>query len=74
MQSSLPHHGLKAPLPDHRFVLVGQRGWNCADVLREVEASAGRAVVLGYVDEGDLPLMYAHATANQIVGRRASAW
>ena len=54
---------LKAPLPEHRFVLVGQQGWNCADVLREVEASAGRAVVLGYVEEGDLPLMYAHATA-----------
>jgi glycosyltransferase involved in cell wall biosynthesis len=54
---------LSSSLPDHRFVLVGQRGWNCDDVLREVEASAGRALVLGYVSEEDLPQMYAQATA-----------
>jgi glycosyltransferase involved in cell wall biosynthesis len=54
---------LKEALPDHRFVLVGQQGWNCTDVLQEVESSAGRARVLGYVPEEDLPLMYAHAAA-----------
>ena len=50
-------------LPDHRFVLAGQLGWKSEDVLREVQASAGRVLQLGYVKEEDLPLMYAHATA-----------
>ena len=54
---------LAQALPEHRFVLAGQQGWNSEDVLREVQASAGRVLQLGYVKEEDLPLMYAHATA-----------
>lgn len=52
-------------LPDHRFVIVGQRGWKYAAILREAArgALAGRAVLLGYVPETDLPALYTHATA-----------
>lgn len=53
-------------LPDHRFVLVGERGWKYAEVLREAERPelAGRVVFLGYVPEQDLPLLYTHAVAH----------
>ncbi len=54
---------IASALPDHRFVLAGQQGWNCADVLRAAEAAGGRVLLLGYVPEEDLPLLYAHATA-----------
>lgn len=50
-------------LPGHRFVLVGQRGWKCEDVLREAEAAGDRVLMPGYVAEEDLPLLYAHAAA-----------
>lgn len=52
-------------LPDHRFVLVGERGWKYAEVLREAERPelAGRVVLLGYVPESHLPLLYTHADA-----------
>jgi len=50
-------------LPGHRFLLVGQQGWKCADVLKEAQASGGRVVLPGYVEEPDLPLLFAHATA-----------
>jgi glycosyltransferase involved in cell wall biosynthesis len=54
---------LAAALPDHRFVLAGQPGWHCDDVLAEVQAAAGRVLLLGYVPEEDLPLLYSHAVA-----------
>jgi glycosyltransferase involved in cell wall biosynthesis len=54
---------LAAALPDHRFVLAGQPGWHCDDVLAEVQAAAGRVMLLGYVPEEDLPLLYSHAVA-----------
>lgn len=52
-------------LPDHRFVLVGQRGWKYQEVLREAERPelSGRVRFLGYVPEEDLPLLYRHAVA-----------
>jgi glycosyltransferase involved in cell wall biosynthesis len=50
-------------LPGHRFVLAGQRGWKCDDVLREAQASGGHVVLPGYVAERDLPLLYTHAAA-----------
>jgi len=52
-------------LPDHRFVLVGERGWRYEDVLREARRPelAERVLFLGYVEEGHLPLLYSHATA-----------
>jgi|RhiMetdeSRZDD1v2_1073273.scaffolds.fasta_scaffold504196_1 glycosyltransferase involved in cell wall biosynthesis len=52
-------------LPDHCFVLVGQRGWKYQEVLREAERPelSGRVRFLGYVPENDLPLFYRHATA-----------
>lgn len=51
-------------LPDHRFVVAGQRGWKYAEVLREAERQElrGRVVFLGYVPEEDLPVLYTHAT------------
>jgi glycosyltransferase involved in cell wall biosynthesis len=52
-------------LPDHQFVLAGQRGWSCDDVFEEAArpALAGRVLFLDYVAEGDLPLLYTHAAA-----------
>jgi glycosyltransferase involved in cell wall biosynthesis len=54
-----------AALPDHRFVIAGQRGWKYADVLREIARPelSSRVTLLGYVSEDDLPLLYAGATA-----------
>jgi len=52
-------------LPDHRFVVVGQRGWKFADVLAEAGRPdlEGRVVLPGYVPEEDLPVLYTHAQA-----------
>jgi glycosyltransferase involved in cell wall biosynthesis len=52
-------------LPEHSFVLAGQRGWSCEEVFAEAArpALAGRVVFLDYVAELDLPLLYTHATA-----------
>jgi len=52
-------------LPEHRFVIVGQRGWKYGEVLREAlrKDSSGRVVLAGYVPEAELPALYAHATA-----------
>ncbi len=52
-------------LPDHRFVLVGQRGWKYDEIVREAARPdlAGRVTLAGYVPEVDLPTLYAHATA-----------
>jgi glycosyltransferase involved in cell wall biosynthesis len=52
-------------LPDHRFVLAGQRGWKYAEVLREAQRPelAGRVHFLGYLPEDDLPALYSHAEA-----------
>jgi glycosyltransferase involved in cell wall biosynthesis len=52
-------------LPDHRFVIVGQRGWMYDDVLREASRAElrGRVDLLGYVAEQELPALYSHATA-----------
>jgi glycosyltransferase involved in cell wall biosynthesis len=52
-------------LPEHRFVIVGQRGWKYDDVLKEASSDAlrGRVDLLGYVAEADLPALYSHATA-----------
>jgi glycosyltransferase involved in cell wall biosynthesis len=52
-------------LPEHILVLVGARGWKCAEVFEEIgrPALAGRLRVLDYVPEADLPSLYGHATA-----------
>jgi glycosyltransferase involved in cell wall biosynthesis len=52
-------------LPDHSLVLVGARGWKCAEVFEELErkALAGRVRVLDYVPEADLALLYGYAEA-----------
>ncbi len=50
-------------LPDHRFVIVGQRGWMYDDVLKEASGLRGRVDLLGYVAEADLPALYSHAAA-----------
>jgi glycosyltransferase involved in cell wall biosynthesis len=52
-------------LPGCRFVIVGQRGWRYAEVLREAAhpALVGRVDFLGYVPEERLPALYAHALA-----------
>jgi glycosyltransferase involved in cell wall biosynthesis len=52
-------------LPDHRLVVVGQRGWKFADVLAEAGRPdlQGRVVLPGYVPEEDLPVLYTHARA-----------
>jgi glycosyltransferase involved in cell wall biosynthesis len=56
--------GRVAPsLPDHRFVIVGQRGWMYDDVLKEASGLRGRVDLLGYVAEEDLPALYSHAAA-----------
>jgi glycosyltransferase involved in cell wall biosynthesis len=54
-----------ADVPEHRFLLVGQRGWRCEDVFAEASSPALRDRVrfLDYVPEEDLPLLYTHATA-----------
>jgi glycosyltransferase involved in cell wall biosynthesis len=54
-----------ADIPEHRFVLVGQRGWNCEDVFAEASRPTlkDRVTFLDYVPEDDLPLLYTHATA-----------
>jgi glycosyltransferase involved in cell wall biosynthesis len=50
-------------LPDHRLLLVGQRGWRYGDVFAEVERRglARRVVFAGYLPEADLPACYTHA-------------
>jgi glycosyltransferase involved in cell wall biosynthesis len=52
-------------LPDHRLLLVGQRGWKCRDILREAARPdlASRVVMAGYVPEEDLAALYSGATA-----------
>lgn len=55
-----------ATLPEHSFVLVGQKGWKYQDVFEAaaLPALAGRVRFLGYVPEPDLPLLYTHALAS----------
>jgi glycosyltransferase involved in cell wall biosynthesis len=52
-------------LPDHRFVLVGQRGWKYSEIVAEAARPelADRVTLAGYVAEADLPALYANATA-----------
>jgi glycosyltransferase involved in cell wall biosynthesis len=56
---------LASRLPDHAFVVVGQRGWKYDDVLAEAGRAdlQGRVVLPGYVPEEDLPAFYTHASA-----------
>lgn len=56
---------VSSELPEHCFVLVGERGWKYQEVLREAGQPelAGRVLFLGYVEEQQLPLLYSHATA-----------
>jgi len=55
---------IAASLPEHQFVLVGQRGWKYRDILREAARPeiAGRVSFPGYVPEADLPALYTNAT------------
>jgi glycosyltransferase involved in cell wall biosynthesis len=52
-------------LPECRFVIVGQKGWRYAEVLREADQPVlrGRVEFLGYLPEEKLPALYAHALA-----------
>jgi glycosyltransferase involved in cell wall biosynthesis len=52
-------------VPDHRFLIVGQQGWKCAEVLAAANRKelAGRVVFAGYRPESELPLLYTHAQA-----------
>lgn len=52
-----------ASLPNHRFLIVGQRGWLYEDVLREAARPElkGRVVIAGYVSEDQLPALYSTA-------------
>jgi glycosyltransferase involved in cell wall biosynthesis len=52
-------------LPQHRFVLVGERGWKYQEILREARRPelAERVSFLGYVAEEHLPPLYSNATA-----------
>lgn len=56
---------VRETLPEHRFVLVGQRGWKYDEIVREAARPelAGRVTLAGYVAESDLPALYSHATA-----------
>ncbi len=49
----------------HRLVIVGQAGWQCEEELRELRSAeaAGNALHVGYVDDADLPALYAGAEA-----------
>lgn len=55
---------IAAGLP-HRLVIAGKRGWLAERVEAEIEASGavGRIQRLGYVDDADLPALYAGASA-----------
>jgi glycosyltransferase involved in cell wall biosynthesis len=52
-------------LPEHSFVLAGQRGWKYQEVLAEAARPelAGRVRFLDYLPEQDLPALYGAATA-----------
>jgi glycosyltransferase involved in cell wall biosynthesis len=52
-------------LPEHRFVIVGRKGWRYDAVLREAARPelAGRVAFAGYVPEQGLPALYTNATA-----------
>jgi len=54
-----------AELPEHRFLIVGQRGWMYEDVLSEAARPEirGRVVIAGYVAEDQLPALYSSADA-----------
>lgn len=49
----------------HRLVIVGQAGWQCEEEVRELRSAeaAGHALHAGYVDDADLPALYAGADA-----------
>jgi len=49
----------------HRLVIVGQAGWQCEEEMRELQSAeaAGHALRVGYVDDSDLPALYAAADA-----------
>jgi glycosyltransferase involved in cell wall biosynthesis len=50
-------------LPDHSFVLAGQRGWKYEEVLAAAARLDGRVRFLDYLTEEELPGLYAGATA-----------
>jgi glycosyltransferase involved in cell wall biosynthesis len=57
-----------AALPDelrtaHQLAIAGPRGWEFDAILRDAALHADEVRVLGYVDEEDLPALYAGCTA-----------
>ncbi len=56
---------IAARLPDHQFVLVGQRGWRYEETLAEAARPElrGRVVFADYVPEAQLPAVYRGAAA-----------
>ncbi|MBN1979459.1 MAG: glycosyltransferase family 4 protein [Anaerolineae bacterium] len=46
------------PLADLQLVIAGGRGWLYEDIFTEAEKHGGRAHVLGFVDDADLPALY----------------
>ncbi len=49
----------------HQLVIVGQAGWQCREELDELEQArrAGHVAITGYVEDEDLPALYAGAEA-----------
>jgi glycosyltransferase involved in cell wall biosynthesis len=56
---------VSASLPDHSFVLAGQKGWKYEEVLAEAARPQldGRVRFVDYLPEQDLPALYSGATA-----------
>ena len=51
-------------LPDHQLVLVGGKGWKDDKLLALIKGAPQDVIIpLGYVDDTDLPSLYAAATA-----------
>ncbi len=54
---------IEGDYPDLKLVLCGRAGWNPAAVFPEGAPDPGRVIMTGYVDDGELPLLYERAAA-----------
>jgi glycosyltransferase involved in cell wall biosynthesis len=50
---------------EHQLILIGKKGWKYEQIFQEIDAAPFRdsIKVLGYLEEGELPVFYSMATA-----------
>lgn len=50
-------------IPDHKLVLVGDRGWKDKSIMNSIERGSSSIMNLGYVDDDELAALYSGADA-----------